>query len=130
MPNISCAVNVQIVGGPQLSTSRTIEVDAYDVVREELTDQDKEVEVQPATDAKRVQFLLINSTEFDDKLTYKVNDAERDIKLDGPQLFVGEGLVELLDTKANQAPRKLTFSNDLGRNVTVEVVVGRLTSTS
>ena len=138
MTEISYSLNVQVVGGPQLSASRTINVDAYDVVSEELTDQEVEriVEIQPATDPKRVQFLLINSDEYGDQLTYKVNDAPKVIKLDGPQVFVGEGLVELLDPQNPQAtppvlpkaPAKLNFTNKLGKTANVEVVVGRKTS--
>jgi hypothetical protein len=118
---INWTLNVQVVGGPKMAASETVTVDAYDKIQVTVdAGEDKAVEVQPGGD-DRVQFLLINSNQSDDKLTYKVGTATEDIKLDAPQLFIGDGAVGLL----GEAPGKLSFSNGLSEAASIEILVGR-----
>ena len=121
---INWTLNVQVVGGPKMSASQTVTVDAYDKIQltVDAGAQDKEVEVQPGPEG-RVQFLLISSDQFGDDLTYKVNDATGDaIKLDAQQLLIGDGAVGLLGASP---PETLSFTNHLPQNVNIEVLVGR-----
>jgi hypothetical protein len=119
---IRLTLNVQVVGGPSISVSPDpITVDAYDKIQVTVgTQASKAVEVQPG-DADRVQFLLISSDQFGDDLTYKVDPAGSDIKLDAPQLLVGDGAVGLLGA----APKTLTFTNNLAQDRNIEILVGR-----
>jgi hypothetical protein len=118
---INWTLNVQVVGGPKMSASRTETVDAYDKIGVTVAAGETEVvEIQPGN-AGRVQFLLISSNEFDDKLTFKVNNAGKDIALDAMQLLVGDGAVGLLPA----APKSLAITNSLADPVEIQVIVGR-----
>lgn len=118
---INWALNVQVVGGPTISASKTITVDAYDKIGVTVTAQGTEtVEIQPGG-ADRVQFLLINSDEFDDALTYEINATGNSIKLDAPQVLIGDGAVGLLGAP----PNSLAVTNGLAQDVNIEVIVGR-----
>jgi hypothetical protein len=119
--------NVVVAGGPKFSASRSVQVDAYDKV--DATIPKKEggnagtatVNVQPSGEGK-VQILLITSSVYDDKLTYKV-DGGSDIKLDEPQLLVGDGVVGLL----NKTQKQFVFKNELDppAEASVQILVGR-----
>ncbi|UCE17782.1 MAG: hypothetical protein JSV84_12985 [Gemmatimonadota bacterium] len=125
---INWTLNVQVVGGPKISTSQTITVDAYDKI-EVVIPQDAEnedIEIQPGGPGQ-VQFLLIRSDQYDDNLTYKVNvDTATPIKLDAQQLLMGDGAVGLL---SEEAPGKLLFSNAMGADASIEILVGRKATT-
>jgi len=121
---INWTLNVQVTGGPRLSASSTLTVDAYDKIQVgiEAGAADKKVEVQPGG-AGHVHFLLILSNPYGEGLTYKVNDSgsSKVMKLDGPHLLTGKGAVELLDP----APTSLFFSSSLGEDAAVEILIGR-----
>ena len=119
--------DVQLAGGPGISASRSLEVEAYDLINVKVLsttsppDTDKEVDVQPGG-AGQVKFLAITSDRYGDGLTYKVNTAANPgIPLDQPQVLVGEGAVGLLDP----APTKLFFSTTLSQDASVQILVGR-----
>jgi hypothetical protein len=119
---ISWTLNVQVEGGPSVSASQSITVDAYDKIQVTVGTQDtKAVEVQPG-DADRVRFLLISSDQFGDDLTYKVDAGGSDIKVDAQQLLIGDGAVGLLGA----APKTLTFTNNLAQDANIEILVGRM----
>lgn len=125
---INWTLNIQVVEGPKLSESDTISVDAYDKIEVTVEDEatDKEVQVQPGGSGQ-VQFLLISSDSYGDDLTYKVNvDTADAIKLDALQLLMGDGAVGLL----GGAPEKLLFSNGLGNDANVHILVGRMAVTA
>lgn len=124
---INLTLNVQVVGGPRISASKTITVDAYDKIEVVIPDgaTDEDIEVQPGG-AGQVQFLLISSDQYGADLTYKVNDATADpIKLDAQQLLMGDGAVGLLGS----APEKLLFSNGLGSDASIQILAGRKATT-
>jgi hypothetical protein len=120
---LTYAVSVQVAGGPRISASSTMEIEAYDKIQITLADGDSDVEVNIQPDGTGLaQFLSITATGYDDSLTYKVNDAGATaIPLDGPHVFIGAGAVNLLDP----APTTLVFSNNTGGDVTVHILVGR-----
>ena len=125
---INWALDVQVGGGPKISEAKTAVVDAYDKIEVIIKDgsTEQEVQVQPG-EASKVQFLLISSSQYGAKLSYSVNAKEADetkrIKLDAPQLLVGEGGMTLL----GDAPNKLYFYNNLGsgKDASITILVGR-----
>jgi hypothetical protein len=123
---ISWTLSAEVDKGPRISVSDALWVDAYDKIGVTVgAGEDETVEVQPGG-AGRVQFLLITTKQFSDDLTYKVNDGEDEeeahpVKLDGPQMLVGDGAVGLL----GEAPKTFTFTNDLDQVVDVQILVGR-----
>jgi hypothetical protein len=121
---IKWSLSVQVVGGPAISLSDVLTVEAYDKVNVTVgAGTQKKVEVQPGA-AGQVQFLLISSDRYNDldpahDLTYKVDTTS--VTLDAPQLLVGSGLVELLPA----APGELEFTNGLDEDAAIEILVGR-----
>jgi hypothetical protein len=122
---IHWTLNVQIVGGPKLSASRTETVDAYDKITVDVPAQtagnpgQATVEVQPGG-AGQVRFLLIQSSVYDDAdLTYSVGGNA--IPLDNLQVLTGAGAVGLLGA----APQTVTFSNALAQVASIQILVGR-----
>jgi len=98
-----------------------VPVDAYDKIGVKVQDGETEtVEIQPG-DEGRVQFLLINSDWLGDALTYKVNAQGDAIKLDAPQVLVGDGAVGLL----GEPPNSLEVTNDSTQEANIEIIVGR-----
>ncbi len=123
---INWAASATLAGGPNLSVASTIEIDAIDSVDITVEEgaSDKLVQLQPTTTPGRVKFLMIKSSEYGSALTYKVNaDDNPDIPLDHPQVFSGEGAVGALDP--GKSPSKFYFSNTLGEDVEIQILVGR-----
>jgi hypothetical protein len=125
--NMNWTLNVQVDGGPKILASDTIKIDAYDKfdVKIENDGIEKEVQLQPG-DSGQLQFLMIKSDNYGDKLTYKVNATTDVIKLDALQLFIGVGAVGLL----KEAPHKLVFLNGLESSgkkipVSIQILIGR-----
>jgi hypothetical protein len=124
---IDWSFNVVVAGGPKFSASRSVTVDAYDKVDATIPKKaggaagTATVNVQPSGEGK-VQILLITSSIYDDKLTYKV-DGGSDIKLDEPQLLVGDGIVGLL----NKTQKQFVFKNEMDSetDASVQILVGR-----
>ena len=95
---INWTVTVQVGGGPKLSESRTLEVEAYDLLEVEVPDGDDTtpgrllVNVQPGG-AGQVKFLMISSDLYHDALTYTVDGDPTEVHLNDLQLFIGGGAV-------------------------------------
>ncbi len=131
---ITYSINVQVADGPRISESRTLELEAYDKIHLDLSsDATNEVEVnlQPGGEGL-AKFLVITASCYGDKLTYKVNEAADTnnpdpdlIPLDGPQLFAGEGAVDLLASSPTEPPTKFFFTNSTGEDVTIQILVAR-----
>jgi hypothetical protein len=120
---INWTLNVQVTAGPKIQATQTMTVDAYDKIDVSIVDgvADEEVQVQPGG-AEQVHFLLIYSDQYGDSLTYKINDpGATPVKLDALQLLMGEGAVGLLEAAAV----KLFFSNSMGKDAAVQILVGR-----
>jgi hypothetical protein len=85
------------------------------------------VAVQPSITDK-IEALLIYASKYDDKVTYTVSDETgdgvTDVTLDGPQIFIGQGAIGLLQ----KAPKTIAFTNALSEDVTVTIVVSRMVS--
>jgi hypothetical protein len=130
---INWTITAQVVGGPLITESQALEIEAYDKIQVTIAngDSDKEIEVQPGG-ADKVSFLLIRSDKYNDvdngsvNLSFKVNDSTNDeINLDAPLLLIGNGATGVL--VPGEAPQKLFFTNSLGtdNDANIEILVGR-----
>lgn len=85
------------------------------------------IAVQPSP-TDNIEALAIYASTYDDKVTYTVSDESgdgaADIALDGPQLFIGQGAVGLLQ----KAPKTLAFTNATSKDVTLTIFIGRMVS--
>jgi hypothetical protein len=125
---ITWTMTVQVAEGPKLSDGRAIQVSAYDKVDVVIADgaNNEDVEIQPSS-AAQVRFLMITSDSYGEDLTYRVNEAGADpITLDASQVFIGQGAVGLLGA---DGPKTLLFTNGLGQDARVSVLVGRVATT-
>lgn len=124
---INWTLNVQVVGGPKVSDSKTVEVEAYDLIEVEVPAGDNTtpgtstVEVQPGGSGQ-VKFLMITSSVYDANLTYAV-DVGSAIKLDALQMLIGEGAVGLLGS----TQKLFAFTNKAGldKPASIKILVGR-----
>ena len=125
---ITCNISVQMVGGPAITDSLSMMVDAIDMI-DSVPVPDKAagvaINVQPG-EAGQVQFLLIKASKWGDKLSYSVDSAEADeskrIKLDTSlQVFLGTGSVGIY----GKAPKIFFFYNGLGQDVNITIFAGR-----
>jgi hypothetical protein len=128
---LNASINVQILGGSSISESQAIEVDAVDNIDVEIdkatggTAAKKMVEVQPASDPKKVKFLMITTKNYDGKVTYKIDTGTKEVLLDGPQVLVGSGAVGLLEKN----PQKIEFSNASSADkAPIKILIGRTAS--
>ncbi|MBD2232771.1 hypothetical protein [Phormidium tenue] len=141
MASLNLTLNAQVVGGPQVSASRTKQIEAYDKVDVMINpgDTDVEVTIQPGA-AGQVGFLLIKSSLYsqaaaDQKLTYFVVDGGSDfpaagdgLELNDPHVYIGGALAVF-----GLAPRALRFTstyvadptNPTVNRAVVEILVGR-----
>lgn len=131
--SITYSIDVSVAGGPRISQSRTVALEAYDklklVIPTGTSGSGLEVNIQPG--GQGLAKLLVISASVYDGLSYKVNDATTgEIQLDGPQFFSGEGGVGLLyepplSDASPAPPTKLFFLNASAEDITVEVLVAR-----
>lgn len=127
--SISWTLNIAVAGGPTMSNSRSLGVEAYDSIKVSVRgssapggpDTDKQVEVQPGGSGQ-VTFLAVTSNRYDAHLTYKVNATGNPaVEIDQPQVLAGAGAVGLLGA----APNTLYFSSTLSENAEIQILVGR-----
>lgn len=113
-------VNVQIPSGPSVSVAWTLTADAYD--RGTVTvkqGQTAKLQLQPGA-APNVLLMVLTSTDYSGKVTYKFNGTAMAIK--GPQIIAGAGLVNSLPAP----PQTITFDNTAGTaDATLDVLVLR-----
>lgn len=130
--NINWSLNVQISGGPKISVSQTVKVEAYDKIGVTVANgaDGEDIEVQPGG-AGQVKALIIQSSKYSADLTYSVNAAvvnpDDRVKLDALQALIGEGAVGLLGI--TPPPQTLYFYNDTGEDVSIQILVGRKATT-
>jgi hypothetical protein len=82
------------------------------------------VDVVPDTVAERLEVLLMLSDHYGPNLAYTVDGGgAADVPMDGPQAFIGDGAIGLLQA----VPQKVIFRNGLGEDVTarITILVGR-----
>ena len=143
MTTINLALNIQVVGGPQIAISKSKSIEAYDKVEVSIDNgaSDKKVDIQPG-DVGQLTLILIKSNAYHDNqnsgtftLSYKVSDGNTDsssINLDEPQIYIGSGAISLFSKDKDAtpiAPKLLKFtcsSTDPNKkNAPIEILVGR-----
>jgi len=129
---INWILNIQVEGGPRISISKDVEIEAYDVIEVMVPKKGKAVAgIQPNAleDVRLVSLRLKNEAHYSGEVSYSVHDdvtdAKKRIKLDAAQFLVGSGAVGLL----GNIPDKLFFYNSLDNDVDVQVLVGRIAIT-
>lgn len=118
------SLTAQIPGGPNISSSQTFDIEAYDSISLDVVGGavNIEVQLQPSTTANQVSALVIISDHYSPQLNYRVNvNTNPEILVDQPQILMGTGAVGLLDL----APTSLFFSNNLAETVAIKILVGR-----
>jgi hypothetical protein len=118
---ISWSFSAQVTGGPYVSASADLMVDAYDKINATIPKGGTEttVEVQPGNAG--IKLLVITASNYDD-LTYKVDTSTIPVTLDAVHLLFGEGTIALFD----KYPTTLKFKNaSTTDDVTVSILVGR-----
>lgn len=125
---IKWSLDVQINGGLRISSSRCINVHAYDKIDVTIpkaignSPGSAIVEVQPSESAEQLKFLLISADQYSENLTYEVvGSSVSPIALDAQQLIVGSGAIGLLGA----SPKNLQFSNGVDKEISVQILVGR-----
>lgn len=135
---INWTIKAQVVGGPVITESQVLEIEAYGKIHVNIAngETDKEVEVQPGS-ADMVSFLLVRSDKYNDltdssaNLSLKVNlTTNPEITLDAPIMLIGNGAVNSLAPLLG--PQKMFFTNSLGTDVdgngidaNIEILIGR-----
>lgn len=116
MASIDIGIKVQIKGGAIISDSRLLEIqatDKIDVVIPAGTTEALNVEIQPSEDPKKVHLLFIQSSLYseddaDKKVTYTIDEGDKEIELDQPQLYLGSGAISVL---GDSPPKVIKFKN-------------------
>lgn len=136
MKNLNASASFQIPGGPTLSATASLEIEAYDRIDVTLKpgDNEKTVEIQPGA-ASQLRLLVIKSSLYDagGDLTYVVSDGTNDsdpVNIDAPQIFMGGGAVGLFGV---DPPKSVKFTNsltpagpsDTSKDAYIEILVGR-----
>jgi hypothetical protein len=126
---INWTLNVNIPGGPTISGSEQLTVQAYDMIELQIpagTDA-MEIHLEPSDNTK-IKFLLIKAEPSGDSLTYIVSDGTTAVDgtsgaivLDSPvHIYLGTGCVQTLPS-----PKNLTFTNGSSVPVSLQILVGR-----
>lgn len=113
---IAWSISARIDGGPQISKSEIIEVEAYEKFDLVLPKSGKStVEVQLGEGLAK--FVLIAATKYT-KISFAV-DGGTPIALDAPMMLIGAGAVNLLGKKLNT----LDFENGNIEDVSIMMLV-------
>lgn len=123
MPHtIRVRLAVTVDRGPQVATTRTLDLDAYDTVDVTVPNDGAahEVEVQP-DDGNRLRLMLVSATRYEPALTWEADGSGTERQLDQPLLVAGESVASLLGGPGNT----IAFTNDGDDEVAVHILVGR-----
>jgi hypothetical protein len=123
MIEVKVALSVQVAGGPQVSIPTTVEVEAYEKIEVTVpaSKEDKPGSVRLSL-GKQLNFLLIKSSWFSkekQELKYKIGEGGKEIQLDQPHLYLGEGAVSLFAAKDLET---VTFTNSYKEEAQIEIL--------
>lgn len=119
---IEWSFKVSVGGGPELSSSRILAVDAYeaaDVVVKSTDAPDKEI-VLPSP----IQALVLTANDYEN-ITYKINSSSSTdvFKLDQPLVMMGSGAMAQLN--GGTAITSLFVTNGGSSDVRMNILIGR-----
>ncbi|MCB1830578.1 MAG: hypothetical protein H6964_14920 [Chromatiaceae bacterium] len=118
---MKASISVAASGVATVSAVHNLEVEAVGRVNLPVPAGDTvAVDVQPGP-VERLRLVFITADSYSDTLTYSVTGGPTDAVLDGPELFMGTGVIALLGA----TPNVFTFSNGGAEEVNVTVLVGR-----
>lgn len=123
MPHaINVRLSVTVNQGPQMATSRTLQLDAYDTLDVTIPADDTPhaVEVQP-DDGDQVRLLVITASSYDPALAWEADESGMARRLDEPVVLAGTSLASLIGSAGNT----IAFTNDGDTDQTVQILVGR-----
>lgn len=123
MPHaINVRIAVKVDRGPQVTTSRTFELDAYDTLSVTIPADGAAhvVEVQP-DDGAQLRLLVVTASSYDADLTWDPDESGTARALDEPLLLAGESVSGLLGSAANT----IAFTNGTSADVDVQILVAR-----
>jgi hypothetical protein len=132
MATLNYSIGVQVPNGPQISVTRSREIEAFDKLDVQLdpvgpNGADVVVALQPGT-ASKVVMLLIKPSTPAKELSFKVSDGANDsaeLTLEEPQVFVGDSL-KLFGLDPTSVKLKNVFpAADATKKATIEIFVGR-----
>ena len=118
--------SIRIDGAPVTTIDREYSVEAYDKIGVVIpANQSKSVKIQPTTE--EINFMVLESNEYStdtERIYYKIvgdPQTNNEIILYRPQFLVGEFIVKLFRI----IPEELEFTNELPRDVTIDILIGR-----
>mgnify|MGYP003574275237 CR=1 FL=1 len=118
---MKASISVAASGVATLSAVQDLEVEAIGSMDVLVAAGDTvAVDVQPGP-VDRLRLVFITADSYSDTLTYTVTGGPADVVLDGPELFMGTGVIALLGA----TPNVFTFTNGGAEDVNVTVLVGR-----
>jgi len=120
---INWSTTVQISDGPQVDASKSLSIQAYDVIADSVPAKnggpgELTVDVQPADE---ITFFSLVADGYPEGLTYSVKDGVQNVPFDAPVVLLGAAIEKLLD----HTPQEITFTNDSAKVVKVELLIGR-----
>ena len=119
---IDVRVTITVRQGPKVATSRTLTLDAYDILDVTVPGDGAAhvVEVQP-DDGAQVRLLVLTASSYDADLTWEADESGTSRALDEPLVLAGQSLASLLGSAANT----IAFTNATGTDVDVQILVAR-----
>lgn len=118
---INVRLTVTVDDGPQVTTSRTLQLHAYDKLDVTIPADGNPhaVEVQP-DDGTQVRLLVLTASSYDPSVAWAA-DSGTSRQLDQPVSLAGESVASLLGTAGNT----IAFTNGGGDDLDVQILVGR-----
>ena len=127
MATLSLNIGIQVTNGPQINVNRSREIEAFDKVDVSLAGgASATVDLQPGT-ADQIALLLIKSSKYDKKITFKLKSAAADsqeLTLAEPQAFVNDGTT-LFKVDPAKVELKNGLAADPGNKADIEIFVAR-----
>lgn len=121
---VKWSMNISAVGGPQLTSSGTLEADAYEVINVKVEPDSTDLQIRLNSTSSELALLAITADRYEEKITYTTQpsaSASTSYILDGPHLMFGKASL----VQFNSSPLSLYFNNKTDKPVTLTIFVGR-----
>jgi hypothetical protein len=119
---IAFSGTVAVAAGPKVAFSESLEAEAYNRLSVTVKKAASQKVLLGTADSE-IRLLLVRSTKYDpSKVSFQIEGAGAARTLDMPFLMAGKAAVGLLGANT---PTFLTFKNDLGEDITVDIIIAR-----